>query len=102
MNPRETPISDLLTPSDHPAYDVPSAEPEGAWEERVRRISRRQRVSYFGTPAGFLIILGGIYGVWLGPSFFSPSSRLFDFYSEAPTLLIALGVAVCMISHNFD
>ena len=100
--PPETVISDLPTTAGRPADEPPAADPNTAWEDRVRQISRRQRASYFGTPAGFLIILGGIFGVWLGTSFFSPSSRLFDFYSEAPTLLIALGVAVCMISHSFD
>jgi ribose/xylose/arabinose/galactoside ABC-type transport system permease subunit len=69
---------------------------------RARRARRRERLSYIGTPIAFLVLFVGVFGIWLGHVFLNASARLFDIYQSGPTLIVSLGLLVCLVAGQFD
>lgn len=59
-------------------------------------------VELTATPIVFMVILGPVYGLWLGSSFWNASTRVFDFNANAPIFIIAIGVMFCLIAGHFD
>jgi len=52
-------------------------------------------------PAAFLAVLVG-YALWLGGDFLDGNTRILDLHQNAPVLLIALGLVICLIAGQFD
>lgn len=54
------------------------------------------------TLIGFLIIIFGVFGGWLGSEFLNNTSMTFDIYQNVPVLLISMGVMTALSSGQFD
>lgn len=52
-------------------------------------------------PMAFLAVLVG-YALWLGGDFVAGNTRILDLHQNAPVLLIALGLVICLIAGQFD
>jgi ribose/xylose/arabinose/galactoside ABC-type transport system permease subunit len=52
-------------------------------------------------PTAFLAVLVG-YALWLGGDFVAGDTRILDLHQNAPVLLIALGLVICLIAGQFD
>ena len=53
------------------------------------------------TTVAFLLVFG-IYGLWLGSTFFNVDARLLDVHENAPILLLGLAVMVSLVAGQFD
>jgi ribose/xylose/arabinose/galactoside ABC-type transport system permease subunit len=76
-------------------------------EPKIRRAhpAARWSVRWFelvAAPIVFALILGPVYGIWLGNRFLSASDRVFDLNANTAILVIALGVIYCLICGHFD
>jgi ribose/xylose/arabinose/galactoside ABC-type transport system permease subunit len=88
---------------------LPDPAPPGPAERKPAtpgtRLASRRSGRWFelvAAPVVFALILGPIYGTWLGHSFLSASDRVFDLNANAAILVIALGVIYCLICGHFD
>jgi len=52
-------------------------------------------------PTAFLVVIV-FYALWLGGDFVDGNTRILDLHQNAPVLLIALGLVVCLIAGQFD
>jgi ribose/xylose/arabinose/galactoside ABC-type transport system permease subunit len=52
-------------------------------------------------PGVFGLILV-FYAIWLGSAFVDANARILDLHQNAPVLLIAMGLTVCLIAGQFD
>lgn len=89
-----------------PAWAAQGSEPQAA--ELPTRPPRRasllgaEWVTGSATLVVFLVIVVGIYGVWLGPLFLNTQSRMFDVYQNVPPMLLSLGILICLACGQFD
>lgn len=65
------------------------------------RMARRELISGSATLIAFALVFA-IYGVWLGGNFMNMSARMFDLAHNAPQLILAIGLVVCLSCHQFD
>jgi ribose/xylose/arabinose/galactoside ABC-type transport system permease subunit len=54
------------------------------------------------TLVGFLVILIGVYGFWLGGTFLNTGDRVFDVYQNVSPLLLSIGIVVALSAGQFD
>jgi ribose/xylose/arabinose/galactoside ABC-type transport system permease subunit len=97
----------LLMPIDTSTMTDSSVErrPDNGIRGKVSQIKATRSLRWFellAAPIVFAIILGPVYGAWLGSDFLSASSRVFDLNANAEILVIALGVLFCLVSGHFD
>lgn len=92
-------IEEPPTPLEAP---FPSGGP-GPKRSRVRLAgaSSTELISLFGSPALFLVIFF-VFALWLGGDFYNSSLRLLEFSQAVPSLIITLGVVVCLSVGQFD
>lgn len=84
-----------------------AAETAGAETETPPRNGKQSRqwgrwIELTATPIVFALILGPVYGLWLGSNFWNASSRVFDLNANAPIFIVAIGVMFCLIAGHFD
>lgn len=82
-----------------PAAVAPDRPPALA---RLRRLLSADVLTATATPAGFVIILIGAFGLWEGGTFLSTGSRFFDVYQNVPPLLLSLGIVIALSAGQFD
>jgi ribose/xylose/arabinose/galactoside ABC-type transport system permease subunit len=100
----ETTIQQLSARDDalHTSTDV-SADPNAIQPQQTSTTSRSLGwLEPLAAPAVFALILGPIYGFWLGGHYLSSAGRAFDLNANAPVLIITLGVMFCLIAGHFD
>jgi ribose/xylose/arabinose/galactoside ABC-type transport system permease subunit len=69
---------------------------------RLGKLFRHDMVSRSATIVAFLVLLGPIYGVWLGGEFFNAQSRVFDVYQNVPPLILSVGIIIPLACGQFD
>lgn len=90
-----------------PPADAEPAPPGPA--ERGRRpanrfvdLLRSDIVSGSATIVAFIILLGPVYGAWLGGDFFRTEARVFDLYQNVPSMLLSVGILIPLSCGQFD
>jgi ribose/xylose/arabinose/galactoside ABC-type transport system permease subunit len=78
---------------------APGSASQPVAKSRFKKLAWLESIA---TPFVFAVILGPVYGAWLGGGFWDANGRVFDFYSSAPTLIIALGITFCLLAGHFD
>ena len=68
----------------------------------MRQLLRSEPVISSATLVGFLIILIGVYGFWLGGEFLNTGDRVFDVYQNVSPLLLSIGIVVALSAGQFD
>jgi ribose/xylose/arabinose/galactoside ABC-type transport system permease subunit len=91
-----------MAPANGTAPEGRPALPVQQERRGTRRLLRPELVTATATPVGFLVILIGIFGPWLGSTFLSTSNRVFDIYQNVPPLLLAIGIVVALSAGQFD
>lgn len=68
----------------------------------VRRFLAPDLLAAVATPVVFVVILVGVYGLWLGGTFLNTGDRVFDIYQNVPPLLLSIGIVVALCAGQFD
>lgn len=79
----------------------PSEPPHAPPARRLRVRTRASTISASMTFFVFVLVFIG-YAIWLGSAFTSADQRLLDVHQNVPLLLVAVGLAVCLVSGQFD
>ncbi|MGD0700685.1 MAG: ABC transporter permease [Trebonia sp.] len=66
------------------------------------RLWRREWATASATPAGFVVLLFVVFGLWLGGTWLNTADWVFDAYQNVPELLIGIGVMVALSCGQFD
>lgn len=86
-----------LQPVAPPAGGSPALPGEQAPARRgLRGLIRSDAVISSATLIGFVVILLGIYGPWLGGTFLNTGDRVFDVYQNVAPLLLSIGIVVAL------
>jgi ribose/xylose/arabinose/galactoside ABC-type transport system permease subunit len=93
-----------LQPVAPPANGRPSLRSAGDAPSRrgLRELVRSDAVISSATLIGFVVILLGIYGPWLGGEFLNTGDRVFDVYQNVAPLLLSIGIVVALSAGQFD
>ncbi|MCQ4150581.1 ABC transporter permease [Rhodococcus qingshengii] len=81
-----------------PTVEQDAAVRSDASGKRAKRLASLQTAL---TVIAFLAIFA-VYSAWLGDQFLNSNTRLLDFHSNVPVLLLALSVVVTLLSGQFD
>ncbi len=93
-----------LQPVAPPANGSPRLPAAGDFPARrgLRELIRSDAVISSATLIGFVVILLGIYGPWLGGTFLNTGDRVFDVYQNVAPLLLSIGIVVALSAGQFD
>ena len=89
----ETPNASSPGPAEPPTASPGAARP---------RLLRREWATASATPAGFIILLFLVFGLWLGGTWLNTADWVFNAYQDVPELLIGIGVMVALSCGQFD